>query len=164
MGGSLLFLTLGLLFFFIILGVEYFLWLNSTGRLVLLLVFFGVELFLLYRYIFTPLLYLFKIKGGISNKQASVLIGKHFPDIDDKLYNLLELAEDKEKSELLLASIEQRSESLKPIPFVKAVDFKENLKYVKYVGIPLVLFGLVWIGGDIKDFFTSVRDANVCWT
>ena len=156
-GGSLVFLTLGLLFFFIILGVEYFLWLNSTGRLILLVVFVGAELFLLYKYILTPLFYLFRIKKGISNKQASLLIGKHFSDVDDKLYNLLELAEDKEQSELLLASIAQRSEKLRPIPFVKAVDFKENLKFVKYFMIPLSLFGLIWIGGDVNEFFNSTK-------
>ena len=154
-GGMLVFLTLGLLFFFIILGVEYFLWLNSTGRLILLMVFVGVELYLLYKYILTPLFYLFKIKRGITNKQASLLIGKHFPEVDDKLYNLLDLVEDKEQSELLLASIEQRAEKMKPIPFVKAVDFKENLKFAKYFMIPLLLFGLVWIGGDMKEFFGS---------
>lgn len=156
-GGSLVFLTLGLLFFFIILGVEYFLWLNSTGRLILLILFVGVELFLLYKYILTPLFYLFRIKEGISNKQASLLIGKHFPDVDDKLYNLLELTEDKAQSELILASIEQRSEKMKPFAFAKAVNFKENLKFVKYFTVPLLLFGLVWIGGDVKEFFGSTK-------
>ncbi len=156
-GGILVFLTLGLLFFFSILGVEYFLWLNSTGRLILLMVFVGVELYLLYKYILSPLFYLFKIKRGITNKQASLLIGKHFPEVDDKLYNLLELVEDKEQSELLLASIEQRAEKMKPIPFVKAVDFKENLKFAKYFMIPLLFFGVVWIGGDMKEFFGSTK-------
>ncbi len=153
--GVLLFLAFGLLFFIITLGVEYFLRLNSTGRLILLVVFVAVEVYLLYTYILTPLFYLFKLKKGISNKQASLLIGKHFPDVDDKLYNLLELADDRGKSELLLASIEQRAEKMKPIPFVKAVDFKENLKFLKYFTIPLFLFGLIWTSGDVKEFFGS---------
>jgi len=157
MGGGLVFLALGLVFFFIILAVEYFLWLSSTGRLILLLLFAGVELLLLYKYILTPLFYLFKIKRGISNKQASLLIGKHFSDVDDRLYNLLELAENEEQSELLLASIEKRSEEMKPIPFVKAIDFKENLRFIKYFAIPLLLFGLIWIGGDVKEFFGSTE-------
>ena len=155
--GILLFLVLGLLFFFVILGVEYALWLNSTGRMILLFSFLAVELFLLFRYILTPLFYLFKIKKGISNKQASLMIGKHFPDIDDKLYNLLELAEDSDQSELLLASIDQRSEQMNPIPFAKAVDFKENQKYVKYLGIPLLVIGLVWLSGNMTSFFGSTQ-------
>jgi len=150
--GLLLFLAFGLLFFLVILGVEYFLWLNSNGRLILLVVFIGIEVFLLFKYILTPLFYLFKLKRGISNKQASLLIGKHFPEVDDKLYNLLDLAENKNQSELLLASIEQRSERLDPIPFTKAVDFGENLKYVKYLAIPALLFGLIWLSGRKVKF------------
>ncbi|WP_373518534.1 DUF4175 family protein [Pricia sp.] len=153
--GLLLFVVLGLVFFFAVLGVEYFLWLNSTGRLVLLVLFIGVECFLLFRYILTPIFYLFKLKRGISNKQASLLIGKHFSDVGDKLYNLLELAEDRNQSELLLASMEQRSKNMDPIPFAKAVDFRENLKYTKYLILPVLLFGLIWLSGNLASFFGS---------
>lgn len=155
MKGGLLFLSLGLLFFLVILAVEYFLWLNSTGRLLLLLVFVAVELFLLFKYILTPIFYLFRLKRGISNKQASVLIGRHFPEVGDKLYNLLDLAGDTDRSELLLASMEQRSKNLNPIPFTKAINFKENLKYAKYVAIPLLVFGLIWFSGNLSSFFGS---------
>ncbi len=139
------------------MGVEYFLWLNTTGRLMLLLVFIAVEAYLLYKYIATPLFYLFRVRKGITNKQASLLIGKHFPEVGDRLYNLLDLAEDKNQSELLLASMAQRSEHLNPIPFAKAVDFKENLKYVKYLAIPFLLFGLIWLSGNLGSFFGSAN-------
>ena len=153
--GALLFLVLGLLFLLVVLGVEYFLWLNSNGRMILFFCFILVGLFLLYRFIFTPLLYLFKVKKGISNRDASWLIGKHFPEVEDKLYNLLDLADDKNQSELLLASIEQRSKTLSPVPFTKAVDYRENLKYVKYLIIPFVLIGLVGLTGNLGPFFSS---------
>ena len=153
--GALLFLVLGLLFLLVVLGVEYFLWLNSNGRMILFFCFIVVGLFLLYRFIFTPLLYLFKVKKGISNRDASWLIGKHFPEVEDKLYNLLDLADDKNQSELLLASIEQRSKTLSPVPFTKAVDYRENLKYVKYLIIPFVLIGLVGLTGNLGPFFSS---------
>ncbi|MFT7067094.1 MAG: hypothetical protein ACJAUO_002683, partial [Sediminicola sp.] len=139
----------------IILGVEYLLWLGSNGRLLLLLFFIAIESFLLFKYILTPLFYLFRLKKGISKKQASVLIGKHFPDVGDKLYNLLELADDPARSELLLASIDQRSENLKSIPFTKAIDYKEGLVYSKYLLIPLVLFGTLWLTGNLNSFFGS---------
>ncbi len=153
--GILLFSVLGMVFFFAIMGIEHFLWLGSTGRLILLLLFIAVELFLFYRHIATPLFYLFKIKKGISNKRASLLIGKHFPEVGDRLYNLLDLAEDKGQTELLLASIEQRSGNLNPVPFVKAVDFRENLRYAKYLIIPFLLFGLIWLSGNLGTFFGS---------
>ncbi|MEX0291607.1 MAG: DUF4175 family protein [Flavobacteriaceae bacterium] len=153
--GGLLFLVLGAVFFFVVLGVEYFLWLNSTGRLLLLLVFLAVETFLLFKYILTPLSYLFKLKKGISNKQASLLIGKHFSEVGDKLYNLLDLAESREQSELLLASIAQRSKKLHPIPFSRAINFKENLKYTKYLAIPALILGGIWLSGNLSSFFGS---------
>lgn len=155
--GVLLFFAFGMLFFIVALGFEYFLWLGSTGRLFLLLVLIAIECFLLFRYILTPLSYLLKLKRGITHKEASMLIGKHFKDVDDKLYNLLDLAEDRKSSELLVASIEQRSLALNPIPFGKAIDFKDNLKYFKYVAIPVVLFGLIWLSGNSSDFFGSSK-------
>lgn len=103
------------------------------GRMILFFCFLGFGLVLTYTYIFIPLLFLFKVRKGISDKDASLLIGKHFAEVQDRLYNLLELAEDKNQSELLLASIEQRSKDLNLIPFGNAIDFKENIRYVKYL-------------------------------
>ncbi len=153
--GVLLFAVLGLLFFLGLMAVEYYLWLGSSGRLFLLLLFIGIELVLIYRYIAVPLFYLFRVRKGISNKQASLMIGKHFSEVDDKLYNLLDLAEDTSKSELLLASIEQRSERLDAIPFSQAVDYRDNVKYAKYLLVPIMLFGIIWITGELGSFFGS---------
>ncbi len=83
------------------------------------------------------------------------MIGRHFPEIDDKLYNLLEFADNNVQSELLLASIDQRSSLMRPIPFTKAIDFKENFKYLKYLAIPAVLLSLLWISGISASFFGS---------
>ncbi len=153
--GILLFLALGFIFFFLTLAVEYFLWLNSTGRLILLILFLGIEGFLLVRFIIIPISYLFRIKKGISEKEASVIIGKHFKEVDDKLYNLLELAEDPQRTELLLASIEQRSSELRPIPFHRAVDYRDNLKYAKYLIIPIVIILLIVLSGNLRSFIGS---------
>ncbi|MBR9855210.1 MAG: hypothetical protein GYB37_11640, partial [Algicola sp.] len=153
--GFFLFLTLGTLFWFVILSFEYWFWLNNTWRMTLFILFVVVELFLLYRYILVPILYLSKFRNGIDTKTASKLIGSHFPEVDDKLFNLLELSENGKKTDLLLASIEQRAEQLKPIPFAKAVNFNESYRYAKYVIIPVLLFGFIWVTGDIVSFFNS---------
>ena len=155
--GVLLFIAFGLLFFLLVLGIEYFLWLNSVGRLLLLVLFVGVEFYLVWKFIITPLSFLLKWKRGLSNKEASLLIGEHFPEVEDKLFNLLDLAESSEKSELLLASIQQRSMDLSVVPFVKAVDLKENMGYAKYLLLPLLVFGLIWISGDIASYFGSYK-------
>ncbi len=153
--GILLFLALGVLFFLIVMGVEYALWLSSTGRLILLVLFISVELYLLYTYILTPLFYLFKVKKGISSKDAAQMIGKHFPEVGDKLYNLLDLADHPEKSELLLASIKQRSGQLNPIPFKNAITYKDAYRYSKYTVIPFLIILVLWISGQWNSFVGS---------
>ncbi|MCM4167858.1 hypothetical protein KCTC52924_01327 [Arenibacter antarcticus] len=155
--GVLLFLAIGLLFFLLILGIEYFLWLNSTGRLLLFLIIISTEIFLLIKFIIIPLLFLFRLKRGLTYKQASLLIGKHFKEVDDKLYNLLDLTESNNKSDLLIASIEQRSNNLTVIPFVKAIDLRENYKYLKFLLIPIFLLGLIWLFGDMVSFMGSYK-------
>ena len=153
--GALLFLLFAILFFIGIVSLEYFLWLGTTGRLILFLLLIGVVGFTLIKYIITPLFYLFKLKQGISAKEASLLIGRHFPEVGDRLFNLLELAEDSNKSELLLASIEQRSNNLNPIPFAKAIELKEGLRSAKYLVIPVLILGLLWLTGNLNSFFGS---------
>ncbi|MGY8915609.1 MAG: DUF4175 family protein, partial [Flavobacteriales bacterium] len=56
---------------------------------------------------------------------------------------------------LLLASIDQRSENLKSIPFTQAINYKEGLVYGKYLLIPLILFGALWLTGNLNSFFGS---------
>ena len=75
--------------------------------------------------------------------------------MNDKLFNLIELAENDDKSELLLASIEQKSMALERVPFVSAIDLKDNLKYVKYLGLPVLIVLLIWLSGSISSFFSS---------
>jgi hypothetical protein len=154
--GLILFSAFGLLYFIITLFVEYFLWLPPKARSVLFFVFILVELGLLIKFIAIPISKLLGFQKGISFKESSKIIGNHFPEVDDKLLNILQLNENKEQSELLIASIEQKSESLKPIIFKKAVNFRSNIKYVKYLSIPLVIWLLVYLSGNISIFNDSL--------
>ena len=133
--------------------MEYVLWLNTTGRLILFGVFILVELFLLFRYILTPIFYLVRLKKGIGPKDAAQMIGKHFPEVGDKLTNLLDLAANKEQSELLLASISQRSKEMQPIPFSNAITYKDAIGYAKYTAIPLLVVGVLYVSGNWNTFF-----------
>ncbi len=155
--GIILFVCFGLLVFLLIISLEYFLWLNSSGRFSLLLTLILATVFLLYKLIIVPLFYLFQLKKGLTNKEASILIGKHFSEVDDKLYNLLDLTEDTNSSELLLASIEQRSKDLDGIPFVKAINSSDVIKYLKYVSLPILFFIAIWLSGNLSTFFGSYK-------
>ena len=91
--GILLFLAVGVTYWMLIMSLEHWLWLDSSGRLMLFVCFLLVELLLLYRFIVIPLGRLMRLRSGIDEKQASRIIGSHFPNVGDRLLNLLELTE-----------------------------------------------------------------------
>ena len=147
--GSILFLSLGCLYLFFTLFLEYFFWLKPTARTFLFWLFIVVELFLLIKFIMIPISKLIGFRKGISLQQSSKIIGSHFPEVQDKLLNVLQLKENVNNSDLILASINQKSEELAPIPFLKAVDFKQNKKYLKYAIIPfLILLTILFTGNN----------------
>ena len=146
--GTIFFVGIGLLYFIFTLFVEYFLWLKPTARTVLFAAFIIVELFLLFRFICFPLFKLFKLQKGMDYKDASTIIGNHFNEVGDKLTNFLQLSQDKNKSELLLASIDQKANTLQPIPFGNAINFGKNKKYLPLVIIPILFFVFFYISGN----------------
>lgn len=147
--GTIFFVGLGLLYFIFTLFVEYFLWLKPTARTVLFWTFILVELFLLIRLILFPIFKLFKLQKGINYDDASKIIGNHFNEVGDKLTNFLQLSQDTNKSELLLASIDQKANSLQPIPFGNAVNFSKNKKYLPLAIIPILFVLFFMISGKI---------------
>ncbi|QKX04687.1 hypothetical protein HN014_07095 [Aquimarina sp. TRL1] len=153
--GSILFVSIGVLYLIVTLLIEYFLWLPSIGRSLLFWLFILVAIGLLVKFIIIPLFRLFRLTKGLNFLNASKMIGNHFPEVNDKLINLLQLNDDGNKSDLLAASIEQKSLELKPIPFKVAVDLKKNVSYAKYLLIPLALFLLVSFFGGIHWFSDS---------
>lgn len=149
--GGLLFIGFGLLYFLFTLFIEYFLWLKPFGRTVLFWLFVGVEVFLLFRFILFPVFKLFKLQKGIDYNQASAIIGNHFTEVSDKLTNFLQLSASgntAESSELMLASIEQKANSLQPIPFGNAINFNTNKKYLPLAIVPVLLFAVFYISGN----------------
>ncbi|PRZ26236.1 DUF4175 family protein [Flavobacterium granuli] len=148
--GIVLFIGLGLLYFLFTLFIEYFLWLKPLGRTVLFWSFVGVEALLFLRFILFPIFKLFKLQKGIDFNQASYIIGNHFPEVNDKLTNYLQLANSDlhHNSELLLASIEQKAKNLQPIPFGNAVNYSENRKYFPLAIIPVLFFMVFYFSGN----------------
>jgi len=92
---------------------------------------------------------LFRLSKHINHQDASLIIGKHFPEISDKLSNILQLRNLEEVNEeqraLIEAGISQKAERIKPVPILKVIDFKANLKFLKYLLIPLFIVLLTWI-------------------
>ncbi|TJY34790.1 DUF4175 family protein [Pontimicrobium aquaticum] len=153
--GAILFFAIGLLYFLLTLLIEYTLWLSPIGRTILFWLFVAVEGALFVKFIVKPISKLFKFQKGIDYLEASKIIGNHFPEVNDKLVNVLQLKENSKESELLLASIEQKAIELHPIPFKLAINFKSNIKYLKYAAIPLLIILLSFVSGKYNWFSDS---------
>lgn len=161
--GLLLFFAIGVLYLIFTLFVEYFLWLKPIGRSLLFWLFVSIEVALFVGYIIFPIIKLMGLKKGITEVEAAKIIGNHFHEVKDKLLNMLQLKDIQQNSELIEASIEQKSKEMQLIPFKMAVDFTKNKKYIKFAVIPFVIWLLVFITGNItifKDSFSRVVHYN----
>ncbi|MBL4605445.1 MAG: DUF4175 family protein [Flavobacteriaceae bacterium] len=154
--GTILFVSFGLLYFFFTIYIEFFLWLEPVFRTLLFWVFMLVEGLLFFKLIALPIFHLIKMKKGISNTESSKIIGEYFPEVRDKLLNIIQLKNESKETELLLASIEQKAKELQPIPFVKAVNFRKNVRYAKYLAIPLVVWLFSLVSGTNNELSKSL--------
>ncbi|MFB6258292.1 MAG: DUF4175 family protein, partial [Flavobacteriales bacterium] len=150
-----------LLAYLCIASLEYF---GHFPSLVRSFLFYGFLLFTLGivgKWILLPTVRLFRLGKTIEHKEAARIIGAHFPEVKDKLLNTLELYEQAERGkstpgaskELIRASIDQRIEDLRPVPFSRAIDLSANRKYLKYALPPLLLFLILLFGAPnvLKD-------------
>lgn len=145
--GVLIGAALWIVFYLLLNTLEYFSWFSPKVRLMLLLLFLLGSLVVLVAYVVVPLINLIRYRKKMSLEQAALLIGRFFPEVDDNLLNTLQLADlsdDNTSSELLAATIEQRTKQLTPIRFSDAVDLKGNLRYLyAFLALLLVLLVLV---------------------
>ena len=174
-------LVRGLLYAVAIVGVlflaavllEHFGWLSSMARG---LIFWGglaAMACVVAWYIVRPLLKMAGMGKRLSHAEAARIVGKHFPEVSDKLLNLLQLMEEEENGKrkaesdqssplpsLLLAAIEQKTEQLRPVPFVDAVNLKSNRKYLKYALPPLAVIAALLIAAPQVVTEPSKRIVN----
>jgi len=140
--GILFALIVYLFWYLIIVLAEHLGHFGTTFRTVLFIITGIMFVAILFRMILLPILNLFKIGKVIDHQQASKILGTHFPEIDDKLQNTLELKElaesDSNSRDIILASINQRTQNLSPLPFLSAINLKHNLKYLRFL-TPLIL-------------------------
>lgn len=138
----------GVLAFFLVASLmEYFGHFGSGMRSFLFYSFLLFSVFIIGRYMIVPLMNRMGIGKVISYEKASTIIGTHFPEIKDKLLNTLQLEQQSfhSNNELLVASVQQRINTMSPFRFANAVDLKESAKkYGKYTLMPvLVLLGIL---------------------
>ncbi len=142
-------------FLFVALS-EYFLYLPGSVRSFIFYGFIFLSILSLSYWVLFPLFKYLRLGSIISNKEAAVIIGKHFNEIDDRLLNIIELNEldSSQNLELVEAGIRQKTQLLQPISFTQAINLKVNYRYVvKYLTPALLLFLIIYITNSriLKD-------------
>ena len=139
--GALYFTGLVIAVFLAVNLLENNFYFDKTIRKFMFYGFLGISVFAAWKWILDPLLSYFHLGSTISHEQAASIIGDHFTDVKDKLLNILQLkkmADQQDQSQLILASIHQKSETIKLVPFQSAIDLGKNKKYIKYAAPPLL--------------------------
>lgn len=144
--GTFLLVLVSLSAFIVFIGIDYWWQLNQIGRGILFFSWLAIFLIIFFTKIVVPALRLFNLTNGLSAEQAAQIIGVHFPDINDKLLNAVQLIHEANNidNELLIASINQRNEALSPLPFNKAINFKTTFSVLKWAAIPISIFAFLW--------------------
>jgi hypothetical protein len=118
---------------------------SASVRTGLMLALAGVFLAILGYAVLVPWSKMVNLTESLSDMEVAKIIRDFFPNVDDKLVNLLELKGQlgERESVLLAAAIEKKTEELAPIPFARAINLKVNWRFARYLGVPLLLFLLL---------------------
>ena len=117
--GAIWFVAVFAFFFLLINAFEYYSWSSVAIRTSLFYLYLSLNAIILVKLVIIPLLKLFRIGGVISDDEAAKIIGRHFPEVQDKLINTLQLKRlSKENGTLVLleASIEQKTKAFTLYP------------------------------------------------
>jgi len=137
---------LGSAFILLSLG-EFFGRFPTAVRALLFFGYLGLSGYVLLRYIVCPLLKLYRIGKVLSYEEAALIVGRHFPEVSDKLLNALQLQQmhgaEGQAEGLLGASIRQKTEALRPVRFTAAINFRENSKLARYAAVPAALIAII---------------------
>ncbi|MCC7465787.1 MAG: DUF4175 domain-containing protein [Saprospiraceae bacterium] len=135
---------------FILLNVaEYYFYFSTGVRTGLLWGFLGLSAYTVWQWVALPLMHYFHLGKVISHEQAAQIIGQHFTNVQDKLLNILQLKQQSNNAiyaELINASINQKSEEIRLVPFQAAIDLGNNRKYLRYALPPVMLLLFLLLG------------------
>ncbi|WP_019988897.1 DUF4175 family protein [Rudanella lutea] len=138
--GALFFTALAGSLFLLINTAEFIGRFGSTGRAVMFFGFLLTLLITLYLFILKPLLGLYNLRKALSDDEAARQIGTFFPEVGDKLLNTLQLQRiSSAQSDLMQASLQQRSQQLLITRFANAIQIERNRRFLKLALPPIVL-------------------------
>lgn len=143
--------------------LEHFGWLSRLARGLIFWIGIAAVAAVLAWFVVRPLLKMAGHGKRITYADAARIIGRHFPEVSDKLLNLLQLMEESDQCpvssdqqptdhwplttdhSLLLAAVEQKTAEMRPVPMLKAIDLRKNRRYLRYALPPLVVLGALFL-------------------
>ena len=158
--GCIYAISILIIFFLCFAVLEYYSTFGVIGRTFLFWLYIILNFIVFGKMIIIPLMGLFKIRRTLSYKQASKIVGEHFPEIGDKLLNVLELSEISIlDNSLIAASIEQKIKKMSPISFKNAINLSVNKKHLKWLIVPVFITILFFVSG--KDYIITESSARI---
>ncbi|MFP4292620.1 MAG: DUF4175 family protein [Cyclobacteriaceae bacterium] len=156
--GSIYFGAFILSVYLLISSLEYTIRLNSAGRAILFFLFIGLSLLMLYRWVLDPLIRISSNRRQISDEEAARQIGTFFPEVNDRLLNLLQLQKSSSRENALLsASIAQKTRQISVVSFPLAINLRDNTRYVKFLAIPAILVLFIFVSVPQLFFESNKR-------
>lgn len=154
--GFILFVIVSAVYFSLISVLEYFSYFEPKIKLYILVVTLLLILFIFVYFLIIPLIKLLGIGRRINYYDVSDLLSKSYPEIKDRLINIIELEHENNSNysdDLKRASIDQKIDELKIFRFSDAIRFKK-LKVVisVFIGV-LVFLSVAFI--ESPDIFTE---------
>ena len=147
--GIIFFISTLLCFLIIFSIIEHFTRMSSLLRSVFFWSYIAINIVILIRFIVIPTFKLFRLGKVMSYSEAAKIIGSHFPEIDDKIINIIQLKKlSKIDNELIQASINQKIDGIKKFPFSNIIQFKENKKYIKWMMYPIIIIVILLLSGN----------------
>jgi hypothetical protein len=141
----------GLFLLFSLLEHEFYF--STSVRQVLFYSFILVSVTSLGKWVVSPMMRYFHLGKTISHERAATIIGNHFQDVQDRLLNILQLKHHSDSYasvQLIEASIEQKSQAIRLVPFKSAINLGKNKKYLKYALPPLLLIiGFLFVAPSV---------------
>ncbi len=138
-----LLLTLGILagVLFVAVAVEAGFWLDPTPRTVLYYTVLGLAGGLLVYFGVIPLLRLLRVLPGPGEQAVARRIGQRYPEVADRLVNLLDLAEGRRSEappELVDRAVRMLGEQVQSVPFERVEDFQRVRRVGRLASLPVV--------------------------
>lgn len=122
--------------------IEHFYWLGAGARAMMFWGLWIVWLLAMGFWVVRPWLKLRGVGKVLGYAEAAIWIGDYFPEVSDKLLNLLQLEDMlgvQGGNEWLMEGIEQKTLALRDVPFLQALDWGRHRKWVLRFGVLLLL-------------------------